>query len=189
MLRSVLRSVKLLAVLLALILDCAIRSPRAGVEAAVSVDLVGEADRPEAGEVLTLSALWNLNDFRFSDDPQHGDNRIAGTPPNVVRVGARYSRPELLGAKAVYVAPQIDWVPRGAFADQANSARAPGYALVGVEAGFEPRPGVLVYLDARNLTDKAYVSDISTAIAATPASAIYYPGERRSVFAGLRLSF
>jgi iron complex outermembrane receptor protein len=165
------------------------RTVHQGVEAFVAVDLLGAAEAPAAGPALTLSALWNLNDFRFVDDPQHGDNRIAGTPRNVLRFQVRYSRPDVLGLRAPYVAPQLDWVPQGAFADQANRVRTPGYAVLGVEAGFEPREGLLVYVEGRNLTDTAYVSDISTAITATPASAIYYPGERLSVFGGVRLTF
>lgn len=165
------------------------RTIHQGLEAAVAYDVLGHADTPDAGEVLTLSALWNLNDFRFEGDRQYGDNRIAGTPLNVLRFEARYARPALWGAHGVYLAPQLDWVPQGAYADQRNTARAPGYTLLGLETGFEPRPGLLIYLEGRNLTDRAYVSDVSTAIAATPTSAIYYPGERRSLFGGLRLVF
>jgi iron complex outermembrane receptor protein len=53
------------------------------------------------------------------------------------------------------------------------------------------RNGLSVFLDARNLTNKRYVSDISTiANAQTAAStAIFYPGEGRSVFAGVRYAF
>jgi iron complex outermembrane receptor protein len=165
------------------------RTLHQGVEAALAVDVLGDVGAPDAGDRLTLSALWNLNDFRFSGDRQYGDNRIAGTPRNVLRFEARYERPALLGVRHAYLAPQVDWVPQGAFADQRNTLRAPGYALVGLEAGFEPAKGLLVYLEARNLADKAYVSDISTAISATPSSAIFYPGERRSLYGGVRLAF
>jgi iron complex outermembrane receptor protein len=165
------------------------RTLHQGVEAAVAVDVVGDADAPQAGDVLTLSALWNLNDFRFRGDPQYGGGRIAGTPRNVLRFEARYERPTLFGARKAYLEPQVDWVPQGAYADQMNTVRTPGYVLLGLEAGFELGERMLVYLEARNLTDEAYVSDISTVVSAAPASAIYYPGDRRSVFAGVRLAF
>jgi iron complex outermembrane recepter protein len=50
-------------------------------------------------------------------------------------------------------------------------------------------------VDARNLTDERYVSDISVVTnAATTAGgpaalAAFYPGNGRSVFAGIRASF
>jgi iron complex outermembrane receptor protein len=53
------------------------------------------------------------------------------------------------------------------------------------------RNGLSVFLDARNLTNKRYVSDISTVADARTASstAIFYPGEGRSIFAGMRYAF
>ena len=46
-----------------------------------------------------------------------------------------------------------------------------------------------LFFDARNLTGKKAVGDISAVIAAGPASAIYYPVERRAVFGGVRARF
>ncbi len=91
-----------------------------------------------------------------------------------------------------YLAPQVDWVPDGAWADQSNTTRVPGYTLQGVEAGFDLPHGLSLYVERRNLTDKAYVSDVGPVTNLTLPSvskAIYYPGDRRSVFAGVRLSF
>jgi iron complex outermembrane receptor protein len=81
-------------------------------------------------------------------------------------------------------------VPAGAWADDANTLRVPGYTLLGLQAGMDFRNGVSVFVDARNLTNQRYVSDISTvANAATASNAIFYPGEGRSVFAGVRYAF
>jgi len=46
-----------------------------------------------------------------------------------------------------------------------------------------------VFLDIRNLTDKAYISNVQAQITATAASAAYWPGDGRSAFAGIALSF
>jgi iron complex outermembrane receptor protein len=165
------------------------RTIHQGVEALFAVDLIGDAAAPDTGDRLTLSSLWNFNDFKFSDDRQYGDNQIAGTPRNVLRFEARYVRQDFFGAKEAYLAPQIDWVPQGAYADQKNTLRAPGYTLIGFEAGFEPKKGLLVYLEGRNLANKAYISDISTVNAATASSAIFYPGDGRSLYGGVRLAF
>ncbi len=156
-----------------------------GVEAAVSLDLA--RDLTGAGDSLTLTQIWTRNDFRFVRDPVYGDNRIAGLPRDVLRTVLSYARGGLT------LAPSLDWVPTGAFADHANTLRAPGYALVGLQASVSVDPGLTLFLDARNLTDARYVSDVSavTNAAALTGSAarIFYPGDGRSVFAGLRGTF
>ncbi|WP_429256323.1 TonB-dependent receptor family protein [Paraburkholderia sp. GAS334] len=157
-----------------------------GIEAAASVDLFRDIVRAGAGDKVTLSGLWNLSDFRFKDDPQYGSNRIAGVPVNVLRASLGYSRPD-----GFHISTSVDWVPAGAWADDANTLRVPGYALLGVEAGMDFRNGVSVFVDARNLTNKRYVSDIGTVADARTVSstAIFYPGSGRSVFAGMRYAF
>ncbi|KWE48876.1 hypothetical protein WL76_22950 [Burkholderia ubonensis] len=89
------------------------------------------------------------------------------------------------------VAAAPDWVPSGAWADDANTLRVPSYTLLGLQAGYDLRNGLSLFVDARNLTNKRYVSDVSTVANARTASntAIFYPGEGRSVFAGMRYAF
>jgi iron complex outermembrane receptor protein len=51
-------------------------------------------------------------------------------------------------------------------------------------------PGVTVFLDARNLTNKRYISDLSTITdARRVSSAVFYPGDGRSLYVGARISF
>ncbi|RKP47665.1 TonB-dependent receptor family protein [Trinickia fusca] len=157
-----------------------------GIEASASVDLMRDIARAGAGDKLTFSALWNYSDFRFKDDPQYGNNRIAGVPVNVLRAALGYSQPN-----GFHVSASVDWVPAGAWADDANTLRVPGYTLLGLQAGIDLRNGLSLFVDARNLTNKRYVSDISTVANARTVSntAIFYPGEGRSVFAGMRYAF
>ncbi|WP_288582382.1 TonB-dependent receptor [uncultured Methylobacterium sp.] len=161
------------------------RTRHQGVEAAISLDLA--RDLTGVGDSLTLTQIWTRNDFRFVRDPVYGDNRIAGLPRDVLRTVLAYGRGSFT------LAPSLDWVPTGAFADHANTLRAPGYALVGLQASVSVDPGLTLFLDARNLTDARYVSDVSavTSAAALTGSAarIFYPGDGRSVFAGLRGTF
>jgi iron complex outermembrane receptor protein len=129
--------------------------------------------------------VWTYNDFRFVRDPQYGDDRIAGAPRNVLRTVVSYTRPD-----GLFVAPALDWVPTGAFADHANTLKAPGYALFGVQAGYNGKDGFSIYLDARNLANRRYVSDIGTITDARKVgTAIFYPGQGRSVFGGVRYVF
>lgn len=158
-----------------------------GIEFGGKVDLARNLSGPGSDDAITLAQVWTYNDFRFSNDRQYGRNRIAGIPQHVLRTTLSYHR-----ADGLFVAPALDWVPQGAFADYANTLRAPGYALIGLQAGLDLRPGVTLSVDLRNLADKHYASDISTiANARAPGAStqIFYPGDGRSVFAGLHTTF
>ncbi|MHC2021114.1 TonB-dependent receptor family protein [Methylobacterium sp. CM6247] len=163
-------------------------SPRTihqGVEAAVTLDLV--RDLTGSGDRISASQIWTHNDFRFVSDPQFGDNRIAGIPQDVLRSVVTYTHPS-----GFHLSPSVDWVPHGAFADHANTLQVPGYTLVNVQAGFDFANGVSLFLDARNLGDIRYVSDISVlndAAAMGGYPIAFYPGTGRSVFGGIRASF
>lgn len=170
------------------------RSVHQGVEAAVSLDL--NRDLTGIGDTLVATQIWTHNDFRFVNDPQFRNNRIAGIPQDVLRTVVRYAHPS-----GFYLAPSVDWVPHGAFADHANTFAAPGYALFNVQTGIDFANGVSLFVDARNLTDARYISDISVVNDATKALnlpfgppgptglAAFYPGVGRSVFGGIRASF
>lgn len=168
------------------------RTVHQGVEASATLDVLRALGRPGGARGLALTGVWTLNDFTFDRDRRYGRNRIAGTPRHVLRFEPRATRARLGPFADAYLAPQVDWVPEGAWADQANTVRAPGYALFGVEAGLDLRPGLTAYVEGRNLTDEAYVSDVgpvtSLALAST-SKTIFYPGDRRSVFLGVRLAF
>ena len=145
-----------------------------GIEAALSIDLTPWA---------RLRQVYTYNDFRFEDDPQYGDNRLPVVPEHVFRAELR------LGWDAFHIAPNVEWVPDGPFADYSNTLQVDGYALVGITAGATLTDGIDVFVDARNLLDEKAMGDISAAITATPASAIFYPVERRAVFGGVRARF
>jgi iron complex outermembrane receptor protein len=124
-----------------------------------------------------------FSDFRFRGDVQYGNNRLPVVPRHVYRAELR------VGSDAVHVAPNIEWLPQGAFADYRNTLRTRGYALIGLSAGAQLLDNVDLFVDARNLTAKEAVGDISAVIAATPASVIFNPVERRAVFGGVRARF
>jgi len=145
-----------------------------GIEAALSLQLSPWA---------RLRQIWQYSDFRFDGDPVFGNNRLPVVPRHVYRTELR------LGTDALHIAPNVEWVPEGPWADYVNGTKADGYALLGVTAGASLASGIDLFLDARNLTDRKAVGDISAAIAANPASAIYYPVERRAIFGGARLRF
>ncbi|TXI11744.1 MAG: TonB-dependent receptor [Rhizobium sp.] len=171
------------------------RTYHRGMELGLSYEVL--RDNFVAGDHIMLNQMWTLNDFAFRNDAQYGNNKIPGAPRNVLRTSIAYTQ-----AGGFYFTPTLDWVPQGAWADDANTVRVKGYALLGLQTGMAWRNGISIFVDARNLADRRYVSDISTVTQAVPvaipasppnpavpASSIYYPGDGRNVYAGLRYSF
>lgn len=150
------------------------RTRHQGIEAGLDLELARWA---------RLRQVYQLNDFRFRNDRQFGDNRLPVIPKHQYRAELR------LGTDRFSVTPNVEWVPQGAWADYANTQRAPGYVLVGLGAEARVRDGVTLFLDARNLTAKKAVGDISAVLLATPATVAFYPVERRAVYGGLRAIF
>jgi iron complex outermembrane receptor protein len=60
---------------------------------------------------------------------------------------------------------------------------------LGVRVGYQTQRGFSWFLDARNLTDKAYVATTGVLNRATAASAAYNPGDGRSFFGGVEIRF
>ena len=137
---------------------------------------------------LRLRQVYTWSNFRFRGDADYGDNRLPVVPKHVYRAELR------LGTDALHIAPNLEWVPDGPFADYRNRVRTPGYALIGVTGGATIADGIDAFVDVRNITGKKAIGDISAAITVTPpdvepGSAIYYPVERRAVSAGIRARF
>ncbi|PKP96864.1 MAG: ligand-gated channel protein, partial [Alphaproteobacteria bacterium HGW-Alphaproteobacteria-13] len=145
------------------------RTRHQGVEAALEWNPV---------DGVRLRQVYAYSDFRFRGDAAYGDNRLPVVPRHVYRAELR------IGSDALHVAPGVEWVPQGPFADYRNSVRTPGYALLGLTGGARVADGVDAFVDVRNIAGKKAIGDISAVIAAAPASAIYYPVERRAVSAG-----
>lgn len=145
-----------------------------GIEAALQLD---------ATDWLRLRQVYTYSDFRFRNDADYGDNRLPVVPKHVYRAELR------IGPDALHVAPNLEWVPHGPFADYRNRVRTPGYALIGITGGATIADGIDAFVDVRNITGKKAIGDISAAITVTDMSAIYYPVERRAVSVGIRARF
>jgi iron complex outermembrane receptor protein len=132
---------------------------------------------------LRFRQIWQYSDFRFVADAQYGNNRLPVVPKHVLRSELRF------GSDDLHIAPNVEWVPQGAWADYRNTTRTTGYTLLGLSAGARVMAGVDLFLDARNLTGEKAIGDVSAAIVASAASAIYYPVERRAIYGGVRARF
>lgn len=135
-------------------------------------------------EGLRLRQTWTWSDFRFKDDRQYVDNRLPIVPKHFYRAELRYEHPA-----GWWIAPAVEWSASDVWVDYANTTRAPAYAVWNLGAGWRVDERLSVFVDARNLADKAYVSNVQAQIRATAASAAYWPGDGRSVFGGVAWTF
>lgn len=136
----------------------------------------------EAGR-LRLRQTYAWSDFTFRNDPAYGDNRLPVAPQHQYRVALRYD-----AAAGFFVEPFVDWRMKDTFVDYANTLKAPGYALLNLSAGWTVGPATL-FVDARNLTDKRHTAEFAAVTDARVASTnVFFPGEGRSVFGGVRLA-
>jgi iron complex outermembrane receptor protein len=154
------------------------RTRHQGVEAGLDLSLTPWA---------MLRQAYQFSDFRFRDDPQFGDNRLPVVPRHFYRAELR------LGTDRLSLSPAIEWLPRGAWVDYANTKRVGGYALLNLGAQAQIGDGVTFFLDARNLTARRAIGDISAVVdystLAPGAHAIVYPVERRAIYGGVRARF
>jgi iron complex outermembrane receptor protein len=146
-----------------------------GIEAAVDWRI---ADR------LRLRQTYTLSDFRFDGDGQYGDNRLPIVPKHFYRAELRYEDPS-----GWFLAPSVEWSASKIQVDYRNTTKAPAYAVVNLNAGWALDERLSLFLDIRNLADKDYISNVQAQIAATAASAAYWPGDGRSVFGGVQWAF
>lgn len=140
----------------------------------------------------TLRQVYQYSDFRFRNDAVYGDNRLPVVPRHFYRAELR------LGTDSISVSPSVEWLPQGAWVDYVNSKRVGSYALLNLGAQAQLRDGVTLFLDARNLTQKRAIGDISAlvryaadnvATAADEGSVAFYPLERRAIYGGVRARF
>jgi iron complex outermembrane receptor protein len=135
---------------------------------------------------ITLSAAYTYSHFRFlefvSAGAQVNGNVIPGIPEQQVQASAtwRYSSAfatvEGLTKSAVYV-------------DDANTARAAGFAVYNVRLGADGLgrlPWITPVVSVQNLFDRKYVGSVAINASGTPATAKFYePAAGRLVLVGL----
>jgi iron complex outermembrane receptor protein len=133
-----------------------------------------------------VQLTYLFSDFRFDGDPRNGDNRLPGIPRHHLRAEVRYEH-----GCGFYLGPNVEWVPEAYPVDIANtrSTYAPGYAILGMRAGYRATKGINFFVDARNLTDEAYVATTGVLNTATVASAAFNPGDGRAFYGGLEIRF
>ena len=146
-----------------------------GIEAAMDWRIV---------KSLRLRQTYTYSDFRFRHDAQYGDNRLPIIPRHFYRAELRYDDP-----RGWFIAPSVEWSASKIEVDYRNTTQAPSYAVFNLNAGLTLNGRVTLFVDLRNLADKAYISNVQAQIAASATSAAYWPGDGRSVFGGVQWSY
>jgi iron complex outermembrane receptor protein len=150
----------------------------AGVEALVGASFALGNGNHRIEPLLSLT----YNDFTFDNDPLYGDNQLPVAPDFFIKGEVMYRH-----ANGFFAGPTVDIVD-DRFADFENSYEVDGYELLGLRTGVT-RDAWEVYLEGRNLTDEAYVANLSVRNDANAGDAILQAGEPRSAYAGVRFDF
>lgn len=136
------------------------------------------------GGTTVLRQTYNYNDFYFDRDLLWQGNRLPVVPEHQYRAEATWRHPS-----GLFVTPTVEWRISDVWVDYANTLEAPGFTVWGLNGGWDFDNGTTLFVDARNLTDERYVSEISAVTdARTASTAVFMPGEGRSLFIGLRIS-
>ena len=134
---------------------------------------------------LLLRQTYGWNDFRFVDDARWGDNRLPVVPEHMYRAELTWRHPSGLS-----LTPSVEWRISDPHVDYANTLKAPGFTVLGLNAAWDVAQGLTVFADARNLTDERYVGEFSAVTdARTVSTAVFFPGEGRALFLGLRMAY
>lgn len=137
------------------------------------------------GDKVWFNAAYTYNDFHFDADSRYGDNELPGVPPHYVRAEIVYRHPS-----GFYAGPNIEWVPKSYFVDNANQETVGAYTLLNLKLGYNASgTGWSGYIEGRNLLDKRHIANAAIAGTATAESELYNPGADRSVYAGLQYTY
>lgn len=138
------------------------------------------------GDNIVLRQAYTYSDFHYKNDPVFGGNDLPGLPKHVYSAEAQYQHPSGFYAGVNVRYASKTWI------DYANSLAAPNYTIFGAKFGYEQPGGKWsVFLDLRNLTDKAYATAISPAynVRGLDTTRAIYVGDGFGAFAGASYRF
>ena len=133
---------------------------------------------------LRLRQTYTWSDFRFDGDRQYGDNRLPVVPEHFYRTELRYDHPS-----GWFVAPSLEWSASDIWIDFKNTLKSPSYAILNLNAGWTVNERLSLFLDARNLADEAYISNVQPIISGARATPAVWPGDGRALYVGVTVAF
>lgn len=145
-----------------------------GIEMAVNAAL---------NDDLSARLTYTYQDFRFSEDPSRGNNRLAGAPPHT-----------LYGTLSYRVLPDwsvqgsVSWSMQKVAVDNMNTLFSDPYAIFGLRTEYRIFDGLSVFGEVQNLLDKTYASSTVITDSARFDQAAFQPGDGRAFYAGVKVS-
>jgi iron complex outermembrane receptor protein len=134
---------------------------------------------------VDLGGAYTFANYRFVDftvDTAHyGGNRIPGIPRQTLQASASLRVPFATVVTEATLADRM-------FVDDANSERAPGYALLNARLATSALlrgSGAEVVIGVQNLLNTRYISSVSVNAS---GGKFYEPGSQRAVYVGVTLS-
>jgi iron complex outermembrane receptor protein len=162
-----------------------------GVEAGLDLELWNSKKTADpSGQRVTLDQTYTLNDFHFVNDPVYGNDRIGGIPIHVYEAELMYEAP-----CGFYAGPNIQANLTKYPVDQQDQYYANAYWLLGFKIGYAGQWGKCkyqVFVEAKNLNNEIYAASVDPfpgQAAGNPPPQVYHPGDRRSFYGGLSLSW
>jgi iron complex outermembrane receptor protein len=158
------------------------RSRHTGVEVGADLllveDVSGLLGMGSVNDALRFRTAYTWSNFVFVNDANFGNNDIPGAPEHFLHGEVRYDHP-----MGFWFAPNVEVVPTGYFVTSENTIRSNPYTLMNVRFGWNLKPWNLdIFCEARNLTDKDYMSAI---IVDDANGRFIEPGDGRAFYAGV----
>lgn len=122
-----------------------------------------------------------INEFRFDDDDNFGDNRLPGVPRTLLRGEL------LFRDNGFYIGPTIETSPQRYAVDFADTLYADSYTIFGLKMGQQINDAISWFVEGRNLTDRKYAATTGVVRDQNGADgSLFLPGDGRSVYVGLQ---
>ncbi len=167
------------------------RGIEVGLNAKPSVDVLS------TGDSIYANLIWNITDFRFDDDPRFGNARMPVIPEHQIfgEIGYQHASGFFASVNLRYLSER-----RATYDGSGGDAFVvPDYTLLGAKVGWhQPDKSWSVFLEGRNLTDVAYVSEFSATptvpvlsgpVPVPAASPQVRPGDGAAVYGGFSMRF
>jgi iron complex outermembrane recepter protein len=130
---------------------------------------------------LSARIAYTYQDFRFENDPLHGDNNLAGAPPHTINAALRY-----MVTANLFVEGEVNWRPDETPVDNANTLYNEAFVTVDARANYDFAETLSLYGEVRNIFDETYASSTLIVDQAIPGQAAFLPGDGRAFIVGIK---
>lgn len=133
-------------------------------------------------DALSTRITYTYQNFRFANDPTHGNNRLAGAPRHTVNAALRYTF-----MPGLFVETEVNWRPDNTPVDNANTLFNKSWVTVGLRSSYKINKTFNLYGEARNIFDEVYASSTLITDVGRSDQAAFLPGDGRSFLIGLKV--